>query len=387
MYVRRKIIKGHTYYYLVRGERHGKTVRQKVVQYLGKGPLKAERYDKEVRHKVLQFLGKEDRADAAPARTEMVRRELGTTDKGYGNDTALRSATGGAAKSTSTPKELEPLAQEARKFNTAEEFIESEYDTFFRGGKTPELGRTFGATWVSPTNDFASQYGEISELQIPKNLNLLYIEDPFTADELVSKHIGEQVEDTISTTDFWFQPDKDFIEFLKREGFDGFSNDLNFLIFDKSKIKTKSELTDFFNQVKGTTKSIPKELEPLAQEARKFDTAEELFQNTKEKIAAYWTQGEFSADELPGVFRKQMKDIEREVLRGKVGIIMHELAEIDAFKKKGIDPFTLAATGFGGISPALKANPEIHKFGIFAQQQLTDFFNQSKGRGKKKRKT
>ena len=36
MYVRSKIIKGHTYYYLVRGERHGAKVLQKVVRYLGK---------------------------------------------------------------------------------------------------------------------------------------------------------------------------------------------------------------------------------------------------------------------------------------------------------------------------------------------------------------
>ena len=38
MYVRHKVIKGHTYYYLVRGERQGGKVRQKVVRYLGKQP-------------------------------------------------------------------------------------------------------------------------------------------------------------------------------------------------------------------------------------------------------------------------------------------------------------------------------------------------------------
>ena len=35
-YVRAKKVKGHTYYYLVRGERVGKQVRQKVIKYLGK---------------------------------------------------------------------------------------------------------------------------------------------------------------------------------------------------------------------------------------------------------------------------------------------------------------------------------------------------------------
>jgi hypothetical protein len=38
VYVRYKVIKGHTYYYLVRGERHGTQVKQKVVRYLGKHP-------------------------------------------------------------------------------------------------------------------------------------------------------------------------------------------------------------------------------------------------------------------------------------------------------------------------------------------------------------
>jgi hypothetical protein len=38
MYVRHKVIKGHTYYYLVRGERQGGKVKQKVVRYLGKSP-------------------------------------------------------------------------------------------------------------------------------------------------------------------------------------------------------------------------------------------------------------------------------------------------------------------------------------------------------------
>ena len=44
LYIRSKLIRGHTYYYLVRGERHGKKVRQKVVQYLGGGALEAERF-------------------------------------------------------------------------------------------------------------------------------------------------------------------------------------------------------------------------------------------------------------------------------------------------------------------------------------------------------
>ena len=36
MYVRGKQIKGHTYYYLVKSERHGKKVVQKFIGYIGK---------------------------------------------------------------------------------------------------------------------------------------------------------------------------------------------------------------------------------------------------------------------------------------------------------------------------------------------------------------
>ena len=38
MFVRSKRIHGHTYYYLVKNERHGKQVKQKVIKYLGKEP-------------------------------------------------------------------------------------------------------------------------------------------------------------------------------------------------------------------------------------------------------------------------------------------------------------------------------------------------------------
>ena len=38
MYIRRKVIKGHPYYYLVEGRRHGKKVKQRVIRYLGKHP-------------------------------------------------------------------------------------------------------------------------------------------------------------------------------------------------------------------------------------------------------------------------------------------------------------------------------------------------------------
>ena len=38
MYIRYKVIKGHRYFYLVRGERHGNKVKQIHVRYLGKHP-------------------------------------------------------------------------------------------------------------------------------------------------------------------------------------------------------------------------------------------------------------------------------------------------------------------------------------------------------------
>jgi hypothetical protein len=38
VYIRRKVIKGHTYYYLVEGRRDGKKVKQRVIRYLGKHP-------------------------------------------------------------------------------------------------------------------------------------------------------------------------------------------------------------------------------------------------------------------------------------------------------------------------------------------------------------
>ena len=108
MYVRKKVIKGHTYYYLVRGERHGKKVKQKVVQYLGAaaGGLNPGRFDGEVREKVAAY----------------VEKELGTTES---TTAQQRSATRDVETRTTTPKELEALAEEARKFKNAEEFVKA----------------------------------------------------------------------------------------------------------------------------------------------------------------------------------------------------------------------------------------------------------------------
>ena len=58
-FVRRKTIKGHDYYYLVRSQREGDTVRQIHIKYIGKNPTEGGRtYPHDPQHPEAQYLYK-----------------------------------------------------------------------------------------------------------------------------------------------------------------------------------------------------------------------------------------------------------------------------------------------------------------------------------------
>mgnify|MGYP001578523599 FL=1 len=97
-------------------------------------------------------------------------------------------------------------------------------DTYFRGGK--------GNDWITPDKSFASEYGEVSEYKLSPNAKLLDAQTS-CADDIASRFLGEPVEDSLATTDLWYQPDKRFSDFLRKEGYDGFVNDKNIFIANK----------------------------------------------------------------------------------------------------------------------------------------------------------
>ena len=94
----------------------------------------------------------------------------------------------------------------------------------FRGSK--------GVNWITPDESFAFEYGEVSEYRLTPNAKLLNALTSY-ADEIASRFLGRRVEDSLATTDLWYQPDKAFSDFLKKEGYDGFVNDKNIFIANK----------------------------------------------------------------------------------------------------------------------------------------------------------
>ena len=92
-----------------------------------------------------------------------------------------------------------------------------------------------GSDWVSPSKEFASQYGKLTKYELSSNAKLIDAETE--ADEFASEYEGEGVEDSLSSTDLWYQPDKDFANFIRKKGYDGFQNGDNIFIVNKNVLK------------------------------------------------------------------------------------------------------------------------------------------------------
>ena len=197
------------------------------------------------------------------------------------------------------PKELEPLAREARKYKSAEEFVKTY--TFYRGQDYEgELGSFF-----TPDRKFASQFGKkvykvyISPTDIYKPSVL-----PKATDIGISKGIDE----------------------AKRKGFKAFFVDENkvtgappgkisLYVFDKSAFKTKSQLKSLYNQaVKGV-----KEAKPILKE-------------TWQKISTYPKKGDYVRVNWKGKTYEGTITGEKPV-RFRTGYVAREITTKEGVKK------------------------------------------------------
>lgn len=104
-----------------------------------------------------------------------------------------------------------------------------DYEVVYRGqpnnieGKSPR-----NSVWVTYDFDFASEYGNVGEYKLPKNINILDTEHYSEWESLVNEFDEETDYD-----EYKYQPSDEFIAFLKSKGYDGFVNGDNILIFDK----------------------------------------------------------------------------------------------------------------------------------------------------------
>ena len=185
------------------------------------------------------------------------------------------------------PKDMEPLAQEALKYKSADEFVRSHGTPIYHGSD-------------KKINTFSNKKGSQGVIWFADNPK------PITSGESGAqgiKYINERVT-TGKKFAGWDEYEKYGLGQIKDMGFDGIKlptsmqdgtkyND--YIFFDNNTLKTKSELTDLWNQAHSQTQGsvevkgfqqIPKNLEPLAQEALKYKSAEE-FVNAQNKTGLF----------------------------------------------------------------------------------------------------
>lgn len=144
------------------------------------------------------------------------------------------------------PKELEPLAAEARKYKSAEEFVGARGETLYHGTSKEfdtfipsEEGRLGKGIYLIDSISQAGVFGKnIKEVKVN-------LKKPFIVKEN-SPSIWKQ-------TNIKSQSGSELQAFLKKRGYDGIIEELpsgakEYVVFDANQVKTKSQLTDIWNQ-------------------------------------------------------------------------------------------------------------------------------------------
>jgi len=186
-----------------------------------------------------------------------------STNPGVDNEFRFQPSSGGEIGG------IDKLAQEAKKYNSAEDFVKSQGDPLYHGTKAKfdnfslkDFGKTdegFLGKGIYSTSDknYASTYGDVLEIY-PNLKNPLVIEDPYA--------FGAVHPDSIKNT--LGIPKNSSAEQIKKalmdKGYDGVvvntpygEKNVEVLVLDPNSIKTKSQLIDIWNKAHGSS-DIPK---------------------------------------------------------------------------------------------------------------------------------
>src|SRR3990167_1950316 len=175
---------------------------------------------------------------------------------------------------TKVADSLQPLAQEAQKYKSAEEFVRSQKLLYhgtskesaeaikMAGGfnkETARISKTLTGSEVSPQSPIS--------LTLDKKTGELYVGSRPLGEEgvLVAfqsrelKLVSEAEIKNMGLDKLRFSDHKKFIEELRKKGFDGYHTSsphdelVETIVFNKEKLKltSESQLTDFYNRVKG----------------------------------------------------------------------------------------------------------------------------------------
>ncbi len=192
------------------------------------------------------------------------------------------------------------LIDEAKKFKTADEFIEAQgtpvyhgtnYEKFDPKKAVSEDGLYGKGIYFATDKNVIKQYGNKTVEAFLDENSLLKINKPLTQQQQTSlrKVMGKDEWDWSKnpTGEFvWGRLEltyKNPEALLKKAGIKGVQHEqfvtggknINYTIFDESAIKTKSQLTDIFNKSKG---AIGTKVDDLVVEAKKFKTADEFIE-------------------------------------------------------------------------------------------------------------
>lgn len=180
------------------------------------------------------------------------------------------------------PKELKPLAEEAKKYKSAEEFVKAQEEKsplIGYHGTTPEKIRSIdkggffhmkdGTVYFATKKGVTSSYGSAVVTRDLSKLNLL---DDFSPE---AKIIREKA--GVATDSYGFANEK-VREIARQAGYDGLKtktskDNYDVMVFDNTKINQLhndrvKELTDLYNKVVGEPDEIPK-----YKSAEEFDTS------------------------------------------------------------------------------------------------------------------
>lgn len=175
------------------------------------------------------------------------------------------------SESSSIPKDLQPLADEARKYGSAEDFVKTQGESLYHGtqnGSVENINKVgiidTGRGGISLTSDkniaagYASKNGKILNVILSPSTKLIN-GDKF--EDIVDKIIKTTKNDYV-TKEEQLRVDTLAAKEAKSLGYDGVDyrnsdvvslNKGEVRIWNTDKIKTKSQLTDFYNKATGKT--------------------------------------------------------------------------------------------------------------------------------------
>lgn len=184
------------------------------------------------------------------------------------------------SKATGIPKELEPLAKEARKYKSAEEFVKAQGEPLYHGtnatfetfdpkkigsatddglyGKGFYFGNTENFARIAPRGRLAKNVMEV----YPKSRNFFDIAQVKTVDEM-AESLDMSPDSFVRETNGIIRPlpqaVPSFTSKVKGLGYDGVvvkrgGDAIETVVFDPNNLQTKSQLTDLWKQANQSTK-------------------------------------------------------------------------------------------------------------------------------------